>query len=206
MAIIVLQTWQTNEAYYAGSEPQGPECIFAILRYRYFLHLRPTGACTFSLHFDPLWSRVFMKPVQNLWKMVHIKESFAGGIQEVADRGARWRSLILAPWSKIEEWRLHPPPSVNLAPLKFSSLEPLRGAPAGAWMAPYLTCWFIFFFLFPFFPSFSCLFRSLFFTFSSLFLAPLQWPGGPRPPKLPPGYAPVFVQARSSYLASGMCT
>ena len=73
-------------------------------------------------------------------------------------------------------------------PLKFSSLEPLRGAPACAWMAPYSACWFIFFlffFLSLFFLSFSSPFPSFFF----FFWRPISDPGG-RGPNAPPGYAP----------------
>ena len=62
-----------------------------------------------------------------------------GRIQKVADRGPS-ESLILVP--------SYPPTGVNLAPLKFPSLELLRSAPACAWMVPYSSCLFIFFFLF----------------------------------------------------------
>ena len=74
-----------------------------------------------------------------------------------------------------------PSPPVNLAPLKFSSLDSLRGAPADAWMARYSSCWFIFLFLF--YLSFP-LFLSLPFPFF-FFGAPLVTLG-PRPPKPSP--------------------
>ena len=61
------------------------------------------------------------------------------GVSRRSQTGGLNESLNLAPWSKqagskVEEWRPHPtptatPPVVNLAPLKFSSLEPLRGVP-----------------------------------------------------------------------------
>ena len=45
---------------------------------------------------------------------------YQGRIQEIAHPGAS-ESLILAPWSKVEE--CHPPP-VNFAPLKLLSWSP----------------------------------------------------------------------------------
>ena len=118
-----------------------------------------------------------------------------GRIQEVANRGAQ---RVINFGALEQSWRMAPltPTSVNLAPLKFSSLEPLWGAPACAWMAPYSPCWFIFFFFFPFFPSFFLSFFPFSFLFL-LFLAPLRWPGGGRSPQSPPppaGYAPVHTR------------
>ena len=101
-----------------------------------------------------------------------------GRIQEVADRGAQWDINF----SALEHsWRMAPSPpppptAVNLAPLKFSSLEP---APACVWRAPYSSCWFILFFLFSlFFLSFYFPFLSFFFFFF-FFGAPLVTPDTP---------------------------
>ena len=74
--------------------------------------------------------------------------------------GAQWVTNFGA---LNQSWRMasspsFPPTTVNLAPLKFSSLEPLQGAPACAWMAPYSPGWFIFFPFPPFFLSVSFLF------------------------------------------------
>ena len=101
-----------------------------------------------------------------------------GRIQEVEDRGPS-ESLILAPRSKDEEWRPHSPSAVKLAPLKFSSLEPLR-APClcmnGTLFVMLIIFSFFSFFLLFFFPF-------LFFFFS----APLVTRGAT------PGYAPVVA-------------
>ena len=85
-----------------------------------------------------------------------------------------------------------PPSAINLAPLKFSSLEPLRGAPACACMTPYSSCWFIFFFLFAFLSLFFHLFFSSFvFPFLIFFGTPLVTRGA-EALKNPPGYAPAL--------------
>ena len=100
--------------------------------------------------------------------------------------------------------------SVNLAPLTFSSLEPLLAIET-AWrpsrhidLTFFLSFFFLapsffpFFFLIPFFSSFSSFLPSLFLflSFFSFFLRPFGDPGGPRPPKPPPRYAPA-THARS---------
>ena len=99
-------------------------------------------------------------------------------------------SLILAPWSKVDEWRAHPPPHRRQlgAPEVF-----IPGAPSGRHClclklgAPYSSYWVIFFFLFSF-PSFFLSNSSPFLSFS--FLAPLSRPGGPRPQSPPPPIRP----------------
>ena len=119
-----------------------------------------------------------------------------------------WRFL---PWIPCLHLKLHEAPvvlfSVNLAPLTFSSLEPLLALET-AWrpsrhidstfflsfflLAP---SFFTFFFLIPFFSSFF-LFSSLSLSFPflfSFFLAPLWWPRGARAPKAPPRYAPGMI-------------
>ena len=96
-------------------------------------------------------------------------------------------SLSLAPWSKVKEWR----PPVNLAPLMFSSLEPLRAPLFVPLWRPirHVDLSFSFFFTFP-----SLFFAHFFFPFPFLFLifgAPsVTGGGGPEAPKAPPGYAP----------------
>ena len=99
-----------------------------------------------------------------------------GCIQEVADRGAQ---RVINFGALEQSSRMAPstppptPPTINLAPVKFSFLEPLRGVPVSAWTAPYLSCWFIFFLsFFPFFSSFFS-FSFPFLSFFFLFLAPL---------------------------------
>ena len=107
------------------------------------------------------------------------------GVSRRSQAGGPSESLMLAPWSS--EWRPHHPPrtSVNLAPLKLSSPETLRGALLVLEWSPN------FFFLFSFFPLsfplFSSLFLSLSFPFSS-FWRPFRDPGAEAP--RPPGYAP----------------
>ena len=118
-----------------------------------------------------------------------------------------WRPWRFLPWIPCLHLKLHGAPlvlfSVNLAPLTFSSLEPLLALET-AWrpsrhidltfflsfffLAP---SFFLFSFLFPlflFFPLFSPL-SSFSFPFFFLFGAPLVTPGGPgpqSPPKIRP--------------------
>ena len=117
-----------------------------------------------------------------------------------------WRQGRFLPWSPCLHLKLHGAPlvlfSVNLAPLTFSSLEPLLALET-AWRPSRhidLT-FFLSFFLscslfLPFFLSYSLLFLfsplSLSFPFLfSFFLAPLWWPRGAQAPKAPPPrYAP----------------
>ena len=92
--------------------------------------------------------------------------------------GGPRKSLILAPWSKVEEWRPHP--------LKFlpcwKLLEPFQGAPACAWIAPYSSCLIIFFFLSSSLSLFLPLFSFPFPFFFLLFWRPFSDRGG-RPQK-----------------------
>ena len=69
--------------------------------------------------------------------------------------GGKVSHYFWRPGAKLKDGTFTTPSlAVNLVPLKFSTLEPLQGAPACA-MAPYSSCKFIFFcLLFPFFPSF----------------------------------------------------
>ena len=128
-----------------------------------------------------------------------------------------WRPWCFLPWSPYLHLNLHDTPlvlfSVNLAPLLFSSLEPLLALET-AWRPSRhidLTFFLSFFFLscslfLPFFLSYSLLFLFLLFfplfsplsffpfPFSFFFGAPLVTPGGPGPPKPPPPprYAPAI--------------
>ena len=109
--------------------------------------------------FRQIWLTTFI--IQHCWWLVQIATGCVPVDIPSRGRGISRRSqtrgpsewLILGPRSKVEEWHLTPPPA-NLAPLKFSSLEPL--APC-AWMAPYSSCSFTFFFVsfLPFFLPFS---------------------------------------------------
>ena len=120
----------------------------------------------------------------NVWR--RRRYTIHGRIQEVADQGDS-ESLILTPWP--QSWRMVPslpPPTINVAPLKFSYLEPQgpTGCPClclnGALFVMLIYLFLSFFLSFPLFPLF-------FFPFPFLlFLAPLQWPGGPKPPRICP--------------------
>ena len=122
-----------------------------------------------------------------------------------------WRLWRFLPWSPCLHLKLHGAPlilfSVNLAPLTFSSLEPLLALetawrpschidltffPSFFFLAP---SFFPFFFLIPFFSSFFPLFSPLsFFPFPFFFLfrAPLVTPGGPGP-QSPPQDTPLLT-------------
>ena len=111
-----------------------------------------------------------------LHRGVSRRSHIGGGGSGKGGRGVSHKSIILVPWSKVEE--CHPHQACQLAPLMFSSLS---GAPA-ALMAPLSLCWFaylfsfmspFFSFFFPFFPSFFPLFLSF-----SLFLCPISDGGG----------------------------
>ena len=90
--------------------------------------------------------------------------------------GGGSESLILAPWSKVEEWHPHPPPSaVNLVPLKFSPLEPL-GPPGRPGLLVLEWCRICHVNLsFSFLFSFSPLFLLFFFPFSFLWFFFFLW-------------------------------
>ena len=107
--------------------------------------------------------------------MLHGRIAIIRGVSKSSQTGGPSESFILA---------ASPPPVINLAPF-FPG--PLRGAPACALMAPYSSCWFIFFFLFSSFVRFSSLFLSLCFPFSSFWRSFSDREA--RPPK-PPRYAP----------------
>ena len=131
----------------------------------------------------------YCQPVLNFWSL-----NGCCGLNH--NRGVSMRSQTGGPsvinFGTLEQsWRMVPSPTPNPPPRRqfgapevVSSLEPLWGTPACAWMVPY-SCWFIFF------PSFFPLFPPFFFPFHFSFLAPLLWPGGAEVSKAPPGYAPA---------------
>ena len=128
-----------------------------------------------------------------------------------------WRPWRFLPWSLCLHLKLQADPlvlfSVNLAPLTFSSLEPLLALET-AWhpsrhidlpiVLIFLSCsLFLPFFLFSSFRLFSSFLSSLFVSFPflfSFFLAPLWWPRGARAPKAPPRYAPGLSQSMHLFL------
>ena len=119
-----------------------------------------------------------------------------------------WRPWHFLPWSPCLYLKLHGAPlvlfSVKLAPLTFSSLEPLLALET-AWRPTHIDLTFflsffsfllllssLFSFFFPSFPLFSSFLPSLFLSLSFFlsFWRPFGDPGGPWPPKPPPKIRP----------------
>ena len=120
--------------------------------------------------------------------------SSSGVHPEGCKPGGSSESFILAPWSKVEEWRPHHPPCRQFgAPEVFFPAAPL-GCPCLCLNGTLFVMLLIFFF-FLFSLSFSFPFLSFFFWH------PFNDLGGGEAPKASPGYAPAHY-LHSSQLIS----